>query len=91
MYLSVKSVKPLDGYKILLEFENNEKKIFDLTPYLDLGKFSELKNVTLFNSVSVSFDTIKWSNHLDLDPEFLYQRSNSVNKTDNPLLEHQIL
>ena|GEM_PF-1574558 len=63
MYLSVKSVKPLDGYKLLLKFENDEEKVFDVSPYLDLGKFSELKNVSLFNSVTVSFDTIKWSNH----------------------------
>jgi len=81
MYLSVKSVKPLDGYKLLLEFENNEERIFDVTPYLDLGKFSELKDVALFNSVAVSFDTIGWSNHLDLDPELLYQESSSVNKS----------
>jgi hypothetical protein len=50
MYLSVKSVKPLDGYKLLLKFENNEEKVFDVSPYLDLGKFSELKDVSLFNS-----------------------------------------
>ena len=31
MYLAVKSVKPLDGYKLLLQFENKEEKIFDVT------------------------------------------------------------
>ena len=36
MYLSVKSVKPLNGYKLLLKFENNEEKVFDVSPYLDL-------------------------------------------------------
>ncbi len=80
MYLSVKSVKPLDGYKLLLTFENNEEKVFDVSPYLDLGKFSELKDVSLFNSVTVSFDAIKWPNHLDLDPEFLYQKSTLVHQ-----------
>lgn len=84
MYLSVKSVKSLDGYKLLLKFENNEEKIFDLSPYLDLGKFSELKDVSLFNSLTVSFDTIQWSNHLDLDPEFLYQKSIPVHKKTKP-------
>jgi hypothetical protein len=29
MYLSVKSLKPLDGYKLLLKFENNEEKVFE--------------------------------------------------------------
>ena len=81
MYLSVKNVKPLNGYKLLLEFENNEEKVFDVSPYLDLGKFSELKDVSLFNSVTVSFDTIQWPNHLDLDPELLYQKSTLVHES----------
>jgi hypothetical protein len=75
MYLAVKSVKPLDTYQLLLKFENEEEKIFDMRPYLEIGKFSELKDETLFNSVFISFDSIQWANHLDLDPEFLYQKS----------------
>ncbi len=75
MYLSVIDVKPLKDYKLLLKFENNEEKIFDITPYLEIGKFKELKDKELFNSVKVSFDTIEWSNGLDLDPEFLYEKS----------------
>ncbi|MEE9354879.1 MAG: DUF2442 domain-containing protein [Methylococcaceae bacterium] len=80
MYLSVKSVRPLAGYKLLIKFENDENKIFDVTPYLEIGKFSELKDISLFNSVSVSFDSIEWANHLDLDPELLYYKSEIVEK-----------
>ncbi len=75
MYLSVKSVTPLEDYRLLITFENGEDRLFDLKPYLEIGKFSELKDTALFNSVSVSFDSIEWANHLDLDPEFLYQKS----------------
>ncbi len=78
MYLSVQSVEPLSDYRLLLKFENDESKIFDVKPYLDVGKFSELKDVALFNSVSISFDSIEWANHLDLDPEFLYQKGEPV-------------
>jgi len=78
MYLAVKSVKPLKKYKLLLKFENQEQKIFDVTPYLNTGKFSELKEVSLFNSVSICFDSIEWANHLDIDPETLYQQSITV-------------
>ena len=78
MYLSVKDVKPLEDYKLLLVFENGEKKIFDVKPYLETGKFRELKNKTLFNSVKVCFDSIEWDNHLDFDPEILYEKSYSV-------------
>jgi hypothetical protein len=78
MYLSVKSVLALDNYKLLLTFENNEKKIFDVSPYLEIGKFSELKENTMFQSVRVSFDSIEWANKLDLDPELLYSKGVQV-------------
>jgi hypothetical protein len=80
MYLSVTNVKPLIQHHLLLTFENNEEKIFNLNPYLDLGKFKELKNENLFNTVKISFDTIKWDNELDLDPEMLY--SEAYNKSE---------
>ncbi len=79
MYLAVKDVKPLSDYFLLLKFENEEEKLFDVKPYLNIGKFQELKDETLFKSVKVCFDSIEWDNHLDLDPELLYQKSH--NKT----------
>ncbi len=75
MYLAIKDVKPLEDYYLLLKFENNEERIFDVKPYLDIGKFQELKDKNLFKSVKISFDTIEWANQLDLDPEFLYEKS----------------
>ncbi|RLA73828.1 MAG: DUF2442 domain-containing protein [Epsilonproteobacteria bacterium] len=79
MYLAIKDVKALDDYFLLLKFENEEEKLFDVKPYLNIGKFKELKDTTLFKSVKICFDSIEWDNHLDLDPELLYQKSH--NKT----------
>ena len=78
MYLSVTDVKALDGYQLLLKFENGEEKIFDVSPYLEIGKFQELKDEKLFKTVRVSFDSIEWDNGLDIDPELLYQKSKAV-------------
>lgn len=75
MYSSVIDVKPLEGYKLHLTFENREERIFDVSPYLSIGKFAELRDVSLFNTVEVKFDSIEWANRLDLDPEMLYQES----------------
>ena len=75
MYLAIKNVKPLKNYLLLLKFENGEEKIFDVKPYLNIGKFQELKDENLFKSVKVSFDSIEWANQLDLDPEILYEKS----------------
>jgi len=78
MYLSIVDVKPLEGYKLFLTFENNEKKTFDVSPYLNLGKFSELKDISLFKTVKVKFDSIEWENSLDIDPELLYKKGKAV-------------
>ena len=78
MYLSVIGVIPLADYTLMLEFENREKRVFDMSPFLDTGKFSELRNPSLFRSVAVKYDSIEWPNRLDLDPEFLYEKSVAV-------------
>ena len=75
MYFAVKEVKPIDNYKLILTFENNEVKLFDMTPYLDKGIFKELKDENLFKAVKVSFDSIEWPNEADIDPETLYEDS----------------
>ena len=78
MYLGIKEVKPLDNYKLLLTFENNELREFDMKSYLNKGVFIELQNKQLFQQVKVSFDTIEWPNGADFDPEILYEESTSV-------------
>ena len=75
MYLPVISVTPIDNYKILLIFGNGEKRQFDMNPFLDKGIFQELRDISIFNTVKVSFDSIEWENEADIDPEILYQYS----------------
>ena len=74
MYLAVKDVKPQQDYKLILTFENGEKRLFDMSPYLDLGIFKELRDKNMFNTVRVSFDSIEWANEADFDPEVLYEQ-----------------
>lgn len=76
---SIIDVKPQDDYFLLLTFENGEKRQFDMKPYLDLGVFQGLKNFKLFKTVKTSFDSIKWDNEADFDPEVLYQESKKLN------------
>lgn len=75
MYLAIKDVKAQDNYLLLLTFENGEKRQFDMKPYLDRGIFQELKEIRLFKTVKLSFDSIEWDNEADFDPEVLYQKS----------------
>ncbi|MDX8337474.1 MULTISPECIES: DUF2442 domain-containing protein [Cetobacterium] len=78
MYLAVKKVIPTDDYKLILTFENNETRIFDMYPYLNKGVFRELNDINLFKTVKVSFDSIEWLNEVDMDPETLYEESKEI-------------
>lgn len=78
MYLAVKNVQPLPNYHLILTFANGEKRHFDMNPYLETGIFKELQDVSLFNSVRISFDTIEWDNEADMDPEILYKESKAI-------------
>ena len=69
------SVEPLDDYRILLTFSNNEKRIKDMKPYLDKGVFKKLRDKNFFNSVHISFDTISWDDEIDICPDTLYETS----------------
>ncbi|MBI4649299.1 MAG: DUF2442 domain-containing protein [Bacteroidia bacterium] len=75
MYLAIKDVKPQGNYHLLLVFENGEKRLFDMKPYLNFGIFKELKDIKMFKTVRKNFDTIEWENEADFDPEILYQKS----------------
>jgi hypothetical protein len=76
MYIGVKAVVPNNDYTLTLTFENDEKRLFDMKPYLDFGPvFRALKNLSLFRSARVAFRSVEWANNADLDPEILYPNS----------------
>ena len=75
MYIGVKAVKALENYRLALTFENGERGIFDMTPYLDTGIFRELRDVQLFRSAHIAFDSVEWNNGADICPEMLYAQS----------------
>lgn len=71
-------VKPLQDYKLLITFSNNEKKIFDVTPYLKYKQFEELKNPTMFKTVKIAGLSIEWINGADICPDELYNNSEKI-------------
>jgi len=53
MYAEVIAVKPLGEYKLILKFENNEERLFDVSPYLHRGKFAELRDLIRCGSILI--------------------------------------
>jgi hypothetical protein len=75
----VKTVKVLTNYQLLLEFRNNEEKVFDMTPYLDKGVYTSLKNESLFKKAHINWGTVVWNDDVDMSLDTLYLESKSIN------------
>jgi hypothetical protein len=73
MYPGVIAVEPINDFKLVISFSNQEKRVFDMIPYFEHGLFKELKDINQFKKVRVAFDSIQWPNGADLDPEILYE------------------
>ncbi len=73
-------VEPLKDYKLLLTFNNNEKKIKDMKPYLDKGVFKKLNNINFFNTVEIKYGTISWGKNIDMCADSLYDTSENYNE-----------
>jgi len=78
MYHGVKSVKAIEEHRLIIGFDNGEFRVFDMKPLLSLGRFCELTSQQEFMKAKVAFDTVEWDNGLDLDPEYLYERSDAM-------------
>ena len=73
--LDVVSVETRPGYVLLLEFETGERRIFDMSPYMDKRPFVQLKGSAVFALASVEYGTVVWPGNIDIAPETLYDRS----------------
>ena len=71
----VQSVKPQENYRLELVFENNERRVFDMKPYLGHGVFARLQNVALFQAARVVAGSVEWPGEIDLSYDTLYLQS----------------
>ena len=68
----VQVVEALSNHKLKLKFDNGDTKFFDVTPYLDKGIFTELKDEGYFKQARVSFGSVEWPNEQDFSKDTLY-------------------
>ena len=71
----VKSVTTQDDYRLLITFNNGDKKLFDMSPYLDFGVFAELKDKIYFRKVKPFMGAVAWPHGQDVCPDTLYIES----------------
>ena len=80
MVQSVKDVKPLENYELLLTFNTNEQKIYDVKPLFSLPIFKKLQSEAEFNKVYIDkvMDTVAWDENTDICPDSLYNDGISI-------------
>ena len=74
----VKSLKAQENHSLLLTFENGEKRLFDLNPYLEKPVFRPLKNIAIFKTARVASGSVEWQGEVDLSFDTLYLESKPV-------------
>lgn len=75
MLLDVVSVQTRPDFQLDLEFENGERRRFDVTPYLHYPVFRRLENPGFFSLARVEYGTVVWPGNIDIAPETLYDLS----------------
>ncbi len=74
--IKVKAVRPMDDYKLLLRFSNDEQRVFDFNPLLNQYGYAPLKNKTVFDRVYIDYGCTVWNDgEIDIASEFLYENS----------------
>lgn len=71
------SARLLSNMKILVNFNNGEKRIFDCSILpLDKPLYSPLKEKSILENFTVSHGTLTWLNEeIDISPDVLYRES----------------
>jgi hypothetical protein len=69
----VEKVTPLEGFSVLIEFEDGVAKQMDLESFLRGPIFAPMrKDMEAFRNIHITGGTIAWSNGADIDPDVLY-------------------
>lgn len=72
MFLEVVKAAYLNGYRILLTFNDGVSKVVDLKNELNGPVYEPLHKLEYFKQFEVKFNTIEWPNGADYAPEYLY-------------------
>ena len=84
MFHKVKNVTPLDNLRLLVEFEDGQKKKYDIRPLTAKWQaFKDLYNDNLFRLVKVDVGGygIVWNEYIDLACNELWENGIPVEKT----------
>ena len=68
-------VESISDYKLIIDFDNGDRRIFDVKPYITGNWYGQLSDKTYFNNVFTNGFTVEWKNGQDICPDELYYNS----------------
>lgn len=66
----VRSVVPMEGYRLLIELNTGSSITVDLSPKLKTARFAELSDKAVFNDVKTDSETVIWGDGVLKIPVF---------------------
>ena len=80
IYPKIQSAKAVDDHTLVIEFNNKQKKRYDITPLLEREMFAPLKNQALFKAVQVEQGgyAIVWNSSIDISEHELWNHGQAI-------------
>lgn len=72
---TAKKVAATNDYMLDIEFDNGEKKVFDVKPYIKGKWYGKLQDISYFKAVMTDGFTVVWPDGQDICPDELYEMS----------------
>ena len=83
MLIDLISVQIRPKFQLDLEFENGERRRFDMRPLLAMKPWNLLSSPALFARARVDYGTVVWPGEIDIAPETLYDDSVPLNELED--------
>ena len=76
----IETAKTINDHTLLIEFDNKQKKMYDITPLLEKDMFTPLKNPALFKAVQVENGgfAIVWTDSIDISEFELWSNGQAM-------------
>jgi uncharacterized protein DUF2442 len=79
-YPKINSATAIDNYTLLIKFDNNQKKKYNIKPLLKKEMFSPLNNLVLFKAVQIEKGgyAVFWNNDIDISEYELWNHGETI-------------
>nr|VFK26070.1 MAG: Protein of unknown function (DUF2442) [Candidatus Kentron sp. MB]VFK31339.1 MAG: Protein of unknown function (DUF2442) [Candidatus Kentron sp. MB]VFK75446.1 MAG: Protein of unknown function (DUF2442) [Candidatus Kentron sp. MB] len=76
----IKTALPLDDHTLIVVFDNDDKRKYDIQPLLSKGMFEPLKNPTFFKAFRIDNGGygITWNENIDLSEYELWNHGQAI-------------